>query len=59
WAMNMMKYKNSWYQGNQRAFIEEAAESTQLNLRLNKAGSVYRFSLRGAGDHLQTILSRC
>lgn len=59
WAMNMMKYKNSWYQGNQRAFIKEAAESTQLNLRLNKVGSVYRFSLRGAGDHLRMILSRC
>lgn len=59
WGMNMMQYKNSWYQGNQRAFIEEAAESTQLNLRLNKVGAVYRFSLRNAGDHLQTILRRC
>ncbi|SFU98414.1 hypothetical protein SAMN04487955_1263 [Halomonas korlensis] len=59
WAMNMMQYKNSWYPGNQRTFIEEAAKSTQLNLRLNKVGAVYRFNLRGTKDHLQTILGRC
>ncbi|MEQ6918748.1 hypothetical protein [Halomonas aquatica] len=59
WMMNMMKYKNSWYRGNQRAFIEQAARSSQLNLRLNRQGTVYRFDLNGATPPLKKILERC
>tara|TARA_R110001606_G_scaffold228576_1_gene376542 strand:+ start:211 stop:447 length:237 start_codon:yes stop_codon:yes gene_type:complete len=53
--MKIVKYKNSWYQGDPRAFIEEAAESSQLNMRLNKTGTVYRFSLKGTAEHLRKI----
>ncbi|WP_277810043.1 hypothetical protein [Chromohalobacter canadensis] len=59
WAMKIAKYKSSWYQGDPRAFIEESAESSQLNMRLNRTGTVYRFSLEGTAEHLRKILRRC
>ena len=59
WQMNMMKYKDSWYQGDEKSFMEEAADSSQLNLRLNKRGTIYRFMLDGAGEYISTILNRC
>lgn len=59
WSMKLAKYKNSWYQGDPRDFIIEAAESSQLNMRLNRIGTVYLFRLEGTAENLRKILRRC
>lgn len=58
WHMAMMEYQDSWYRGDERQFIEEAKNSSQLNIRLNK-NKVYRFKLDGASSHISKILDRC
>lgn len=61
WYMNLMKYKNAWYQGDKVEFAKEAARSNQLNIRLNKRSDVFRFPLTDAGvaAHLKNILKSC
>ena len=59
WFMNIMKYKNSWYTGDKVEFAKSAIESSQLNMRLNKRGDVYRFKLNGTAAHLSRILDYC
>ena len=59
WYMNLMKYKNAWYQGDKTQFAKEAARSNQLNIRLNKRGDVFRFPLAGTATHLRGILKNC
>ena len=59
WFMNIMKYKNSWYTGDQIQFAKSAISSNQLNLRLNKRGDVYKFKLNGTAAHLKKILGEC
>lgn len=59
WHMAMMEYQDSWYRGDERQFIEEAKNSSQLNIRLNKKNKVYRFKLDGASSHISKILDRC
>lgn len=59
WHMVMMEYKDSWYRGDENSFIEEAKNSSQLNIRLNKKNKVYRFKLDGASSYISKILDRC
>jgi hypothetical protein len=59
WFMNIMKYENSWYQGDKAAFIASAISSEALNIRLNKRNDIYKFGLKGAAAKLQVILSKC
>ncbi len=59
WFMNMMKYKNSWYQGEKVEFINDAIKSNQLNIRLNKRNDIFKFSLKGIATHLRKIQSKC
>lgn len=59
WYMNLMKYKNAWYQGDKVEFAREAAKSSQLNIRLNKRNDIFRFPLKGTAVHLKNILKSC
>lgn len=59
WFMNMMKYKNSWYQGDKVEFINDAIKSNKLNIRLNKTNDIFKFNLKGTAIHLRKILRKC
>jgi len=55
----MMKYENSWYQGDKADFVKSAITSGALNIRLNKRNDIYKFGLKGAAANLRVILSKC
>lgn len=59
WFMNLMKYENSWYRGDEVEFIKDAMRSNQLNIRLNKRNDIFRFGLKGTAVHLKKILNEC
>lgn len=59
WYMNLMKYKNSWYQGDKVEFARHAALSIHLNIRLNKRSDIFKFPLEGTAVHLKKILRNC
>lgn len=55
WHMNMMRYKNAWYQGEHIRFLDEATKSEYLSIRLDKSGDVYRFNLTEAKKYFAKI----
>lgn len=59
WRMNMMKYDNAWLLNGVDRLIEHMQTGNQLSLRLDKAGTIYRFPTVEAQKHLGKILSAC
>lgn len=59
WYMNLMKYKNSSYQGDKIDFARGIAFSDYLNIRLNKRNDVFKFPLKGASDYVKKIVKNC
>jgi hypothetical protein len=59
WYMNLMKYKNAWYQGDKVEFAKHVGSSNQLNVRLNKRNDIFKFPLNGTTVHINKILEKC
>jgi hypothetical protein len=59
WRMNMMKYQDAWLAKGAVELIREMQSGEQLSIRLDRNGTVFRFSLKESNDHLRTITAAC
>lgn len=59
WRMNMADYNNAWLIDGSAELFEQMHGSERLSLRLNKGGTIYRFNLVEAQEHLPTIVDAC